>query len=271
MVLNVVTVVRDDLEGLKRTAASILEQDMVVSWLIVTPKGETELSQYAEKLFKGGAVARILNDLGNGVYPAMNQAIFSSDREDWIWFLNAGDLFAGPKIYGEMVGIGAKTPNDWIYGGHMLGLDNREVIGIVNAPSKFLPSNQLFSKQYVSHQSTIFRVKLLQDLGGFNVKYKIAADWDLIVRASYISEYERVPDAISIFFMGGLSTLRRQEANRELLEIRKIHLGPQLKLKNYAWYFYRILRNSIVIFVEQKNPKYANLIRKKIFRIRNLR
>lgn len=268
MKVNVITVVKEDLVGLKRTTKSLMEQTIPVNWIIVTPSNDSPTVEYVKELVALGLVKECFTDNGLGVYHAMNQAVSSSDQKDWIWFINAGDEFATIDSYERVAKEIDSTRSKWLYGGHYLGSAQGKILGELPTPKVFKPSNQLFAKKYISHQSTIFNAGFLQTLGGFDTKLKIAADWDLMVRAWNIDPGQRLDFVISKFYMGGLSTGARQIANQELLRIRKIHLSKEFLIKSYVWFFYRVLRNSVVLKVEENFPKAANLIRKHRIRLK---
>jgi hypothetical protein len=270
MILKVITVVKDDLPGLKRTQESVLDQSKKVSWTLVTPNDGSATFQYIQELRNSGIVDEVILDTHQGIYAAMNQAIASSRDEEWLWFLNAGDEFANVNTYELVDKYAQNSSNLWIYGGHFLGSNTGKILGEVKTPQKFKPSNQLFAKKYISHQSTIFSGKILQNLGGFNGDLKIAADWDLMVRASELDPGLRIPESLSIFYMGGLSTASRQIGNIELFRIRKIHLGTKFAIKNYWWFGYRLLRNYFVQSVEEKLPNFANSVRKIRLLVKNI-
>jgi hypothetical protein len=268
MSVNVVTVVKNDLEGIWRTSKSVIQQNIPVHWIIVTPSGYPDISAYIEGLKLDGLVKAIIEDDGLGVYPAMNQAIEWCAKEDWIWFLNAGDTFADKNSYSKVVNAIAKTTKNWVYGGHFLASDSGSIIAEMSTPKQFKSSNQLFSRKYISHQSAIFNTEFLENLKGFNTDYKIAADWDLMTRASQICEGERLPETLSVFYLGGLSTYSRQKGNQELLKIRSIQLSKKYIIKSYWWFFYRAGRNYIVRRLEIANPEKANSIRRFRFLVR---
>jgi hypothetical protein len=217
-----------------------------------------------------GIVQDIFYDQGMGVYPAMNISIWNSRPDDWIWFLNAGDTFAAKDSYKIVNKVIEKTKSKWIFGGHLLGTDSGAIIGEVPAPIEFEPSNQLFARKYVSHQSAIFNVRLLQLLEGFNEHFKIAADWELMVRAWKVSKGERITEFLSVFYMGGLSTVNRKQGNLELLRIRNEMLPKKFRFKSYFWFIYRTLRNHFVQKMEDIYPESANAIRKIRLKLRKI-
>jgi hypothetical protein len=270
MSLRVVTVVKDDLPGLQRTKQSVHKQSIKVNWILVTPQDSSTTYEYAHQLLETGIISAILVDKGHGVYPAMNQAIDSAEKNDWLWFLNAGDEIANTDTYEHVSRTAQTTSHGWIYGGHYLGSSSGKILGEVKSPIKFLPANQLFAKRYISHQSTLFRASFLQELGGFRTDLKIASDWDLMVRAWTMDPGLRIPETLSIFYMGGLSTVSRQVGNVELLSLRKTNLGRKYALKSYWWFGYRWIRNKYVQSFEHNFPTLANRVRTIRLKIRSI-
>jgi len=258
----VITVVKDDLVGLIRTEKSIQTQSAQVSWVLVTPTDSSVTHSHVQELIAKGIVEEVIQDFGDGVYNAMNIAFQRINPNDWIWFLNAGDEFASCDSYALISDVASKSPRRWIYGGHFLGSEQGQILGRVLTPKRFSARNQLFARKYVSHQSTVFRQDFLSELKGFRTEFKIAADWDLLVRASRVDEGERIPEIISVFYMGGVSTVERQIGNSELLKLRNEFFGDRYRIQSYYWYSYRWVRNNTVQLVERKHPETANRIRK---------
>ena len=268
MTLKVITVVKDDLSGLMRTEQSIRGQSEKVSWILVTPDDASKTYLYAQSLLNSEIVNQVIVDEHHGVYAAMNQAIAIAKDEDWLWFLNAGDEFANTNTYHLVNEYRKNSPSNWVFGGHFLGSESGDILGEMKTPQKFHDLNQLFAKKYVCHQSSVFQAKFLKDLGGFDLNFKIAADFDLMVRASKIDPGVGIHESISIFYLGGISTKARQKANFELFQLRKLHLGRRLIIKSHAFYLYRLFRNSILLKLEKITPNFVNSIRRIKFKFR---
>ena len=268
LTLKVVTVVKDDLSGLKRTEKSVNGQSKKVAWTLITPDDGSTTYQYAQFLKNSKIASDVLLDKHNGVYAAMNQVIDITNGEDWLWFLNAGDELAATNTYQLVDAFAQVSPNNWIFGGHFLGSEVGSILGELKTPQVFKISNQLFGRNYVCHQATIFQAKLLQELGGFDLSYKIAADFDLMARASKLDPGTSIDATIAVFYLGGISSKAKQAANAELLQLRKKHLGRRFVAKNYFFFFYRLFRNYLLLEVEKKSPNLVNIIRKVKFRFR---
>ena len=266
MILKIITVVKNDLVGLERTKQSILDQSKKVSWTLVTPNDGSTTFQYVHELRNNGIADEIILDTHQGIYAAMNQAITLSSGEDWLWFLNAGDKFANSSTYELVDKYAQSSSNLWIYGGHFLGSHAGKILGEVKTPQKFKPTNQLFAKNFISHQASVFKSNFLKELEGFNQKFHIAADWDLLVRASKVDSGERLDEPLVVFFLGGLSSTNKELGNRELLEIRKTQLDQSYFLPSYFWYLSRRIRNQVVDLGDKFFPRATEFMR--IYKIR---
>ncbi len=260
---------KNDLPALQRTEASIRAQSIRLNWLVITPTDSTTTYLHASNLRAEGLITNFIPDNGLGIYPAMNLAIKESQESDWLWFLNAGDEFAAYNSAEIVLKYIEASNMKWLYGGNKLGSSAGNILGENRAPLLFDTRNQLFAKKYVSHQSTIFENRFLNELGGFREHLKVAADWDLMVRASNICPGQRIKETISVFYMGGLSTLSRNTSNRELLALRKEHLEEKFLLKSYIWFAYREVRNYFVRSFEVKYSDKANEFRRLRFKIKS--
>lgn len=262
MSLILVTVVKNDFDNLGVTAASIQAQSTEVDWLIVTPFDGSRTFAYCQELKKRHFVKDVIKDNGGGIYPAMNLALSIVSKDDWVWFLNAGDVFPDRNTYSSICTLIAKNRSKWIYGSHTLATVDGKILGDWVAPKKFQIEKQLFAEEHISHQATVFKNELLLDLGGFNTKYEVAADWDLIARASKIDAGERVAQSLCIFRLGGFSSVNRQKGNRELFMIRLEHLQKRYLVKSVIWFCYRGIRNQLVLMAENSFPNLTDSLRR---------
>ena len=268
MRIVVITLAKNDLEGLQRTERSVTRQSSEVNWRIITPDDHSTTHQYAEELLQRGTANRIIADDGVGIYHAMNLGIFGVEADDWVWFLNSGDEFATSDSYELVSKTITSCANRWIFGGHFLGSSAGGILGEMPPPASFSPEKQLFAKSHISHQSTVFEAKFLQELSGFNESFKMAADWDLMVRASRQDPGFSIAAPLSIFYMGGISTKSRAIGNRELLSLRRSHLPAKYRVKNYLWFSYRTVRNFIVQSIENIYPDLADRVRKSRIKVK---
>jgi len=273
MTIVLVTVVKSDLKGLKITADSVSAQSSKVDWLIVTPFNDSSTYEFARKLELSGLARKVIRDDDRGIYQAMNIALSAISESEWVWYLNAGDEFAGADTYNTVSKRVELSKGKWAYGSHLIANSDGMIIGTRLAPENFKAERQLFAKDYISHQATVFKKEILSQVGGFDEQYQVAADWDLIVKASQINIGEKLDVIMCVFKMGGYSTLNRQIGNRELLHLRKRYLPKSYRAKNVYWFLYRSIRNELVLKVERIFPSQIDILRIKrmSFRNRNLK
>jgi GT2 family glycosyltransferase len=88
----------------------------------------------------------------------------------------------------------------------------------------------LIFRSRIPHPATFVKRTVLLKLGGFDLSYRLAMDYDLWARlcaAGYeCSYYARL---IAIFAQGGLTTTQRQQGNLEAAQIRQRLRNTPLK------------------------------------------
>lgn len=220
---SIVTVVRNDLQGLKKSRESLDEQ-LYKNWVhIIIDGGSTDgTTEFIKSLPKTNTIS--VSEPDTGIYNAMNKAWKLSERDNFVYYLNARDKFASEKSlkYADMA-LSTFPLARWGCTTHEEINQNGEgwVCKLVSPPSV---ANQLYAFGYRSHQGVVMKASFIEYLGGFNEDYQIAADWDLIVRALISEEPVQWAYPIGIFELGGESSVRILKAHQELKKLRKIYL-----------------------------------------------
>jgi hypothetical protein len=253
--LSIVTVVKDDDIGLQKTYNSLQRLLPFSQLLLITPFNDSSTHKAAFEISKKSPNVVLLEDDGVGIYPAMNKAVHFVDDECWVWYLNAGDTFPTTCDPRQFLSRLASVSSNWAYFAFNLYDEEERLLSVKSAPRIFSVKNQLFARNYVSHQATFMKGALLKRLQGFDPGYYVAADWDLLCRANSIEPPERVDLVVVDFFLGGYSTANRRRGNSELLKLREVHLPRNLKLISHLWYFYRYIRISLINSLDFISPK----------------
>lgn len=251
----VVTIAKNDVSGLARTMDSLFSISSMIRHLIITPFDESETHNYARQLSIQVSNCEIVEDSGSGIYPAMNLALEHCQGEEWIWFLNAGDTLHSPDSFQHVYQKLSRIENLWAYGGVELIDEDFSPLKIRKSPSSFSLVKQLFATQFVSHQSVILKAKLLKALNGFDLRFQVASDWDLLCRASKLGPPANLNLVLSRFQLGGFSTKRRFLGNIELLKLRKIHLGVFWQPLSFVWFVYRYTRILLINTFDLIDPR----------------
>ncbi|NDB86237.1 MAG: hypothetical protein EB127_26605, partial [Alphaproteobacteria bacterium] len=252
--INIITLAKNDLSGLQNTYRSLGNFPLDFRWIVVTPEQDSETQEYCQKLIQRGFNLRVYIDSGTGIYEAMNLPIKDIHDEDWIWYLNAGDLSNIDSTVCDVMHSLIISDSGWAFGGHSLANNRNGILRYNPPPNVFSSDKQLFARNFVSHQAVFMKGHLIKNLSGFDVNYKVAADWDLLVRASKISRPFIVDIPIATFYLGGFSSAHRNIGNFELLKLRTVHLPHHYYFESYIWFVYRIFRNKLVTSAEKLLP-----------------
>ena len=216
--LVIVTVVKDDYVGLEQTCRTFEIQTKEANHLFIdgaSTDGSAALaSQWATIL--GG---ECFSAVDSGPYWAMNSALNLIDSDSRVWFVNAGDRLPHAQVVERVHSLISSRDFTWGYGPfHISEMSGklRETVDV--AP--FSLRNVAYGKSPVCHQTVIASARILKDLGGFDTKYAIAADYklNLLLAKSFVPTIWEEP--IVIFRAGGISDRTLRKNIREQREIR---------------------------------------------------
>ena len=170
--ITVVTVVRNDLEGLTRTARSVAGQSLAPEAFIIKDGGSTDgTTQYARQLTLWSRPhTQIICGPDSGIYHAMNVALAATSTP-YVLFLNAGDEFASHAVVADIQRYLEGSPTDIVFGDSVFHFPD----GSLRQRSA-RPSAYIWYGQPALHQSTVFRTALHQRYP-YPRDYPIAADY----------------------------------------------------------------------------------------------
>jgi len=149
------------------------------------------------ELLQGNPVIDLLiSEPDRGIYDAMNKGICHA-RGEWILFLGADDLLADEGVLARIFSS--------FYDGQL-------VYGNVRLGQNFCLYDGAFSKaklmwKNICHQAIFYRKDLFHQIGMFNERYPLWADWEFNLRAFAHSATKpcHIDEVISIYGSGGLS------------------------------------------------------------------
>lgn len=240
--ISVITVVSNALNGLKKSRLS-LENQTFSNWThVVVDSGlDLETLNFLKTLSRVNT--KWISEPDLGIYNAMNKAVGMVEQGSYIFFLNAGDVFAHQDslVITANVLMSSNLPS-WGCTTHEEIANNGEgwICKLVSKPSI---TNQLYATGYRSHQGVIMKKSLISLLGGFDETYKVAADWDLIVKAIMTETPVTWNVPLARFETGGFSTQRILLAHEELFQLRKKYL-----LKKVSHHVYDYIWRSLFLY-----------------------
>jgi len=141
-----------------------------------------------------------------GIYDALNKGI-SKATGDVIGFVHSDDFLSDPSIIGIIANAFRAEAIDGVYGNlHYVQFDDPDKV-VRNWTSQTF-SQKLLNRGWMPAHPTLFLKKSVYDTNGkFNMTYKIAADYDFILRIFKQPQYtfKYLPYTIMKMRVGGAS------------------------------------------------------------------
>jgi putative colanic acid biosynthesis glycosyltransferase len=208
MLFSIVTVTRNNIEGLRRTQAGIAAQTFPEYEWLVADGGSTD----GTVDFLKTTQAHWLTEKDRGIYDAMNKGLTHASG-DYVLFLNAGDEFAAPDTLQKIAARLARAGElpDFIYG------DALEAGHYKTARAHTKMKRGMFTH----HQAMLYRRGAAADLR-YDLSYAIAADYDFTAR--FLKTAHSVlycPFPVCRFEPGGISQQRTMLGRREQFQVRE--------------------------------------------------
>lgn len=244
MVISIVIATFNAGNTLSRCLKSIIAQkgkDIEILVIDGGSKDETLLviSKYASD------IAFWCSEKDEGIYDAWNKALMHT-KGDWIMFLGADDYMLPGALQFYMDFIENNEVKDVdIISGKCEYVDEKGNLLSVNGSA--YDFNIFKRYMNISHGSTLHNIKLFNELGPFNLKYRICADYEFLLRKALDGRF--IDKSIICMQTGGMSYSSR--AVIETFNIRRekgyISLAENLFLfvKGLASLEFRKIRDSI--------------------------
>jgi len=200
--LSIITVNYNNLEGLKKTVESIVNQTWQEFEYIVIDGGSTDGSkEYLES--QSTKIDYWVSEPDKGVYNAMNKGIAKATGE-YLLFLNSGDVLYNNNVLLEtkkalLLDMDIVYGDLWIISGLDKGFRNRYP-DFIDFP--FLKQTSL------GHPSTFVKKKIFYTYGLYRTDLKIVSDWAFFIKVLGKHEVShcKIDHIIATFYEGGLST-----------------------------------------------------------------
>jgi glycosyltransferase involved in cell wall biosynthesis len=248
--LSIVTVVKDDLPGLSRTAQAILSQtQMPFEWIIIDGTIGSECERFISNLRIDFNHLYVKQD-PNGIYSAMNLGLEMSTGE-FVWFINAGDYPLGQSVLGLVNGALNEPGSPDLLAFTVIHLIENKKFYSATIPKT--ETHEGYSKAAINHQGFVAARKIFTLVGNFDESLQIAADSKFMDLAISRSKIKCLNFALIGFELGGASSQNYSVAIRELATFRPKYFHenkPRLLLiKNR-------IRLAIIKFYSNQNTRF---------------
>ncbi len=226
--ITVITVVLNEAESLKKTMASVFNQDYEnIEYIIIDgASSDSTLDIIKENEDK---VDYWISEPDKGIFDAMNKGIDLASGE-WINFMNAGDYFyqndTVKTVFGKDYGDA-----DFIFGDtFFLGGDYYGVV-------KSWDFKILWKTMVFTHQSLFTHSRILKNRK-FNTKFKICADYDIIYNSYMQGKKFFNSETVISVFDPGFSDVSRSRMAYEKWKVVKKHRHDFAVHKFYLQLFF---------------------------------
>ena len=227
MKISVITVCYNSAKTISDTITSVARQDYPDIEHIIIDGGSSD--ETAEIVKQAASVSQFLSESDEGIYDAMNKGI-SMATGDVIGLLNADDFFEADDVLSEVAKIFQDETVDGCFA-DLVYVQQQNTKKVVRywQPRAFRPG--AFKRGWMPPHPTFFcRKSVYQRYGNFDLRYKIAADVELLFRFLEQNRVNAVylPKVITRMRLGGTtnqSFSNMKVQNREILAFLDAHYG----------------------------------------------
>lgn len=247
MKISIITVCLNSEQTIEQTIHSVIDQnDLDYEYIIIDGGSEDGtldiIQRYREE------ISIVISEPDKGLYDAMNKGIALASG-DIIGIINSDDWYE-PGTLRKVRACFQESDAEVIYGRLHLVSDNRVV-------STLIPSDieKIRYEMEIPHPTVFIKKEIYDNYGVFQLKYKIASDYDLMLRL-YTSgvKFKYQDEVFSNFRLNGISVQKEKECTKETLTISQSYLpyAPLIRRKYYkdiiihrwkVFYFIDILGN----------------------------
>jgi len=207
MKISIVTVSFNSEQTIQSTLKSVQGQTYENLEHLIIDGASTDRTLKIVKEFERENLS-VISEPDRGIYDAMNKGIAKA-KGDIIGFLNADDYFARSDAIELIVQSFNENPVDCVFG-NVVFVNSTNLQRI----KRFYPSPRWFKQalrfgHMPPHPATYVRRSRLLEIGGFNISFRIAADFDLLVRLLWNHKVpsQLLPKILVVMRTGGVSAL----------------------------------------------------------------
>lgn len=178
MKVTIITVCKNAQDTIEATIKSVVFQDYKnIEYIIIDGKSTDQtlvvIDKYKTKIKK------VVSQPDDGIYYAMNKGMNYASG-DIVNFLNAGDVFYKKNTVSGIVKLFKKYNPDIIYGDAVLYDTNNPQNDVLKS-HKYVDDISL-ARWSICHQAMFTAKNIFDKYGKFEIRYKIAADYDWLLR-----------------------------------------------------------------------------------------
>lgn len=203
MKISVITATYNSENVISNSLQSILNQNFIDFEIVsIDGKSSDNTCSVINSLLRDNDI--IISETDSGIYDALNKGITNATG-NIIGILHSDDAFSSNKILQNVINIFEETNCDGVYG-DLNFVKNDHIIR--KWKSKIFKPSLLSSGWMPAHPTLFLKKEVFQKHGLYDTHFKIAADYDFILRIFKDDQlkFEYLPITITNMSIGGVST-----------------------------------------------------------------
>lgn len=218
--ISVITVVRNGVSVIAECIESVLAQRIKNLEYIVIDGASTDGTLEIIRRY-GDMVSVCISEPDHGLYDAMNKGLRLA-RGRYIHFLNADDRYVAPDTLSKL--LPQLDENTVCYGAMIYQeIDGRQR----RLGSPFSWSRELI-ESHVPQPTLFVPSQLYREVGEFDLEYRIAADYDMVLRLARRFPMRFVDQPVTRMMAGGISYTQMGRTFQEAARVSIRHGRPVL-------------------------------------------
>lgn len=206
MKVSIITVSFNSAKTIADTIQSVLSQDFPDIEYIIVDGNSSDNTVNIIRQFEG-QISKWISEKDRGMYDAMNKGIAMATG-DVIGILNSDDVYMNNHVISELMALMQEKRTQVVFADLILvdQNDDNKILRYYDS-SHFHPDKFKFGWM-PAHPTVFVRRELYQAVGPFSTSYKIAADYEMLIRMLAIQKasYAYLPKPVVRMRSGGAST-----------------------------------------------------------------
>jgi glycosyltransferase involved in cell wall biosynthesis len=241
--ISLITVSFNSASTIKDTIESVRSQNFSdIEYIIVDGNSKDTTVDIIKSA--GAVVSKWISEPDKGIYDAMNKGIRMASG-DVVGIINSDDFYYNDQIISSVANAFSDTTTDAVFG-DLIFVDPGNLRKVVRTYSSGKWNPQRFAWGFMPAHPTFFvRRHFYEQAGLFKTDYKIAADYEMLIRLLYVNKlkYKYLPLTMVVMRRGGVSSngfTSNVILNKEILRGCRENGIPTNYFKIYSKYFFKL-------------------------------
>ena len=241
MLLSIITINRNNAEGIEKTMQSVASQSYKEFEYVVVDGSSTDGSVEVVKKYEPQfSHLKWVSEPDSGIYNAMNKGIRMASGE-YIQILNSADCLAAPDVIAKMLAGLENAGNPTILYGNMVKCfsDGRKMVDKCFAGQDVTMLGMFTGT--LNHDPAYIRRDLFEKYGYYDESLKIVSDWKWYLQAIILGgeKPQYIDLDVTFFDMTGITETNKELDKAERKQVLD-QLFPKAILKDYGQYAFPI-------------------------------